>query len=147
FQSGPTVISVVPEEVATPDDEHPLGDVERPLVRLDTDSQRPEMARLLADRLGKVRHVNVISTFTGFSEVVNCEPQELIHGVTLPRSKGYHRLYFSHAEPNHGALIDLDVAVEIVTDNCPGLVFYTRGYFIHTSTSGLPPDEPWVTSD
>lgn len=63
FQSGRTVISVVPEEVATPDDEHPLADVDRPLVRLDTDTQRPKMPRLLANHLGTVRTVNVISTF------------------------------------------------------------------------------------
>lgn len=151
FRTGPTLISVAPEEIAIPDAEHPYGDVDRPLIRVDADQVHPDMPDLLGKDFGLIRAVNVVSTLISFSPVVDWGPWEILPGVTLPPSQGYGHVYFpperkadAEREVGAGALIDLDTAIELVTDGCPSVVFYTRGYFILTSTEGLPPAEDWV---
>ena len=53
----------------------------------------------------------------------------------------------AQAEQEAGAtaLVDLDIAFELIADECPSLVVYTRGYFVRVSFRGLPADEEWVS--
>ncbi|MBN9519149.1 hypothetical protein J0H58_11620 [bacterium] len=149
--SGASVLAVVPEEVPTPDAEHPHGDVECPLVRLGGGPARAESCSVLGEHLGLVRAVNVVSILVGFTPMVDCPAEEIRPGVVLPPSRGYGRTYFppgqrgqAEREVGAGALVDLDVAFELVCDGCPSLVVYTHGYFIRVSLEGLPAGADWV---
>jgi hypothetical protein len=151
LRSGASVLSVVPEEVPTPDSEHPHGDVERPLLQLDGVPALAEACSVLGERLGLVRAVNVVSILVGFTPVVDCPAEELLAGVVPPPSRGYGWTYFppgqreqAEREVGPGALVDLDIAFELVCDGCPSLVLYTRGYFIQVSLEGLPGGADWV---
>jgi hypothetical protein len=146
-----SVVYVVPEEVPTPDAEHPHGSVERPRVQVDGKAALADSYSVLRERLGLVRAVNVVSILVGFTPMIECPPDELRPGGALPASQGYGWRYFpigqreqAEREVGAGALVDLDVAFEIVCDGCPSLVVYTRGFFVQVSPQGLPADEDWV---
>jgi hypothetical protein len=152
LQAGDIGLDVVPEEVPTPDTEHPVGDVERPLVRL---VQEPDLMRhgqRIVESAGLVRAVNIISVLVSFSPVVECPPTELRPGVVLPTSNGYGWIYHPPAlladaeteAERDSALVELDIAFELVTELHPSVVFYTRGYFVCVSANGLPEDEDWA---
>jgi hypothetical protein len=151
LRSGASVLRVVPEEVPTPDADHPHGDVERPMLRLDREVSLAESCNILGEGLGLVRSVNVISILVGFSPVVDCSAVEMVPGVVLPPSQGYGWTYFpperceqAEREVGMGALVDLDVAFELVCDGCRSLVVYTHGFFVRVSLQGLPASEDWV---
>lgn len=151
LRSGASVLLAVPEEVPTPDADHPHGNVERPMLRLDGETSPADSYNVLGERLGVVRAVNLISALVGFTPVVDCPAQEFRPGVVLPPSRGYGWTYFppgqrgqAEREVGAGALIDLDVAFELVCDGCPSLVVYTRGFFVQVSLQGLPASEDWV---
>ena len=146
-----TILSIVPEEVSTPDADHPHGDVERPTLRLDGEPVLAESCFILGERLGLVRAVNVVSILVGFTPEVDCPAEEIIPGVMLPPSRSYGWTYFplgqreqAEREVGEGALVDLDVAFELICDRCPSLVVYTRGFSVRVSLEGLPAHEDWV---
>jgi hypothetical protein len=151
LRSGTVRLKVVPEEVATPDADHPTADVERPMIRLDDSPTSGENGDVVAERLGLVRAVNVFSILVGFSPVVDCPAQEILPGLVLPPSRGYGCVYFApekreqaEIEVGDGSLVDLDRAFELVTDECTSLVVYTTGFFVRVSLQGAPVDEDWV---
>jgi hypothetical protein len=151
LRSGALVLPVIPEEVPTPDADHRHGDVERPMLRLDGGPVLFEPSTVLGVNLGVVRAANVISILIGFTPVVDCRPVEIVPGVILPLSRGYGWTHFPPAqreaaerEVGAGAMVDLDVAFELVCDECPSLVVYTRGFFVQVSLQGLPAEEDWV---
>ncbi len=151
LRCGRAVLPIVPEEIPTPDADHPLGDVERPMLRLDGVAQLADSCAVVGERLGLVRAVNVISILVGFTPVIDCTAEEILPGVVLPPSRGYGWTYFppeqreqAEREVGSGALVDLDVAFELVCDGCPSLVVYTQGYFVRVSLKGLPAGEDWV---
>lgn len=155
LRSGDIGLHAVPEEVATPDTEHPGGDVERPLVKIAEDPDVIGSDRTVAEDLGLVISVNVISILVSFSPVKDFPPEEILPGVLLPASKGYGWIYYPpgllvQAQLEAGAdsaLIQLDRAFELVTESYPSVVFYTRGYFLRVSIDGLPEQEDWVRFD
>jgi hypothetical protein len=151
LRTGTALLRVIPEEVATPDAEHPHGDVERPLVQAAAEPLPPEPAKVVGEGLGVVRAINVLSTLVGFSPVVDCPPEELVPGVVLPACKGYDRVYYPPERREEvvrktgvAAVVDLDIGFELVADGCPSLVVYTRGFFVEASLQGLPAEE-WVS--
>ena len=146
-----TLLSVIPEEIPTPDAEHPYGAVERPMVQAGLEPLPPEHAKVVGERLGLVRFVKVVSTLMGFSPVMDCPPEEITPGVVLPASRGYGWVYYpprqreqAEQEAGAGAVVDLDIAFELATDEHASLVVYTRGFFVQVSLQGLPSDEEWV---
>jgi hypothetical protein len=153
LRSGELILSVIPVEVATPDDDHPHGDVERPMVRLVGESAFDGSCSILAEGLGLIRAVNVISILVSFTPVVDCSGEEIIAEVRLPPgSTGYNKLYFppeqgeqAEQEVGAGALIDLDVAFELECERCPSVVVYTSGFFVQVSLEGLPVREDWAS--
>lgn len=151
LDTGLTLTSVIPLEVATPDAEHPCGDVERPLVQAGAELLTLEHANVVGEKLGVIRAVKVISTLIRFSPVVDCPPEEIRPGILLPASQGCGWLYFpptqrqqAEQEVGRGALIDLDIAFELITDVCSSLVVYTRGFFARVNFQGPPAEEEWV---
>ena len=120
------------------------------MVRAASELLPQEHTKIVAERLGLIRAVNVISTLTAFSPVMDIAP-EMILGVQLPARQGYGYVYFPPArredaerEVGAGSLVELDIAFELVADRCPSLVVYTRGFFVFASPVGLPTTEDWV---
>jgi hypothetical protein len=151
LRSGASAIRVVPEEVATPDAEHPQGDVDRPSLQAISDFSSAKDDIIVADRLGVVRGVNVVSTLISFSPVVECRGEEIALGVLMPDSTGYGYVYHHPDQRGEaeravgaGAVVDLDIALELITDKHPSVVIYTRAFWMVTSIEGLPGDEEWV---
>jgi hypothetical protein len=149
---GTTLLSVIPKEVATPDAAHQDGVFERPLIQAVTEPLQPEHSRVIGERLGVLRAVNVISTLIGFSPVVDCPAEEIIPGVMLPESRGYGWVYYpplqceqAALETGAGALVDLDIAFELIAEECRSVVVYTSGFFVNVSIRGLPLDQEWVS--
>jgi hypothetical protein len=151
LRSGASAIRVVPEEAATPDAEHPQGDVDRPSLQAISDLSSAKDDILVAEGLGIVRAANVISTLITFSPVVDCTGEEIAPGVRMPDSTGYGYVYHhpdqrkdAESAVGGGAVVDLDIAVELITDNRPSVVIYTRLFWVLSSLDGLPTDEDWV---
>ncbi len=148
---GGAVLCVLPEDAATPDKTHPSGDVDRPLVRLESDPAPSGTSHVLGEHLGIVRAVNVLSLLIGFTEVKEFPAGEYF-GMTLPAHTGYGWLYLPpqlleqarHAV-GEGALVDLDIAFELVCDARPSVVIYTAGHLVQVSLNGLPANEDWCT--
>jgi hypothetical protein len=142
------ILGVEPEEVATPDQEHPHGDVVRPRVEA---RGKSSLAEHILSRPGMVREVRVISTLVCFSAVVECPQQEILPGVVLPASRGYGHDYCDpEQEPemmgrsgDDRATVDLDLGFELITEK-DVVVVYTRGFFVRVSLGGLPQEEDWV---
>jgi hypothetical protein len=147
---GASMLLIVPEEVTTPDAEHPYGDVDRPRVGVG----RPTDAAgdiVVAERLGIVHEANVISTLVTFSPVEDCTGEEIMPGVVMPKSTEYDYVYHhpdrradAERDVGAGALVDLDIGVELITDKCASLVVYARAHWVMVSVDGLPLDEEWV---
>ena len=154
LHSGELRQAVIPAEVSTPDSDHPHGVVERPMLSLDGQSLVAGSSSVLAKNLGTLRAINAISTLVAFTPVVDCPAVEILPGVVLPPSRGYGMKFFAPNELAQAqrivgceALVDLDIAFELVCDLAPSVVIYTRGYFVHVSVLGLPTDEEWVASN
>lgn len=153
LRSGALLQPVIPVEVPTPDAEHPYGVVSRPLLMRDGQSQLADSGSVLAEDLGVVRAINVISTLVVFTPIVDCPAEEILPGVMLPPSRGYGLKYFSPGQREQaerairvGTLVDLDIAFELVCERRTSVVTYTRGYFIQVSLLGLPESEDWVST-
>jgi hypothetical protein len=145
-------IVVLPEEVPTPDKEHPYGTVDRIKISIAGASTSSTSSGPL-QRLGTVQAVEVISTVVAFTRVKKYPSQNLA-GVTLPASTGYGYIYhhpdqleaLQIAFPEEDALVSLDMGVKFVTDNNPNVILYTSGYFVHAAFDGLS-DQIWKTSN
>ncbi len=146
------VLDVRPEDAATPDDAHPSGDVDRPKIVLMESSDVGEHHRPIANDLGRITSVQVLSTVISFSPVRSCPPVRLAGGVEIPEGDGYGWVYYRLSERETAlrelsesqAIIDLDVAVELSTERSATVLLYTRGYFVHASLGTMPNDEDWV---
>ncbi len=146
------VLDVRPEDVATPDDAHPSGDVDRPKIVLMQSSSVGEHHRPIVNDLGKIASVQILSTVISFSPVRTCPPVSLADGVEIPEGDGYGWVYYRPSErevalrelSQSQAIIDLDVAVELSTERSTSVVLYTRGYFVHASLGTMPKAEDWV---
>jgi hypothetical protein len=145
-------ILVRPEEVLTPDREHPHGTVDRIMISTPAGSTASSSSSP-QQSLGIVRAIEVISTIVAFTPVENYPPQNLL-GVTLPASAGYGYIYY-HPDKlralqtgllEEEASVSLDVGIKFVTDSNPNVILYTSGFFVHASFDGLP-DQIWKTSN
>lgn len=145
-------LDVRPEDAATPDDAHRSGDVDRPKIVLMQSSNVGEHHRPIAEDLGRVSSVQVLSTVISFSPVLTRPAVTLPKGVEIPEGQGYGWVYYRPSERETAlrelsqsqAIVDLDVAVEVSTNSSASIVLYTRGYFVHASLETLPEDEDWV---
>src|SRR5207244_3325363 len=103
---------------------------------------------------GIVREASVLSTLVSFSPVAPFPPTELIPGVVLPAHTGYGYVYYHPEDRNiasrsvaeQNTLINVDIALELVTDKGSRIVLYTHGYFVNISVSGLP-NEAWAQNE
>ena len=80
------VLNVRPEDAATPDDAHPSGDVDRLKVVLIQSYNVSEHHRPIANDLGTIGSVQILSTVISFSPVRACPPVTLAAGVEIPES-------------------------------------------------------------
>lgn len=147
-------LCIVPEEVSTPDSEHKFGDVKRPKVaaisQLGIHSEDH-----YKEHLGIIESVNIFSVLTAFTPPKLGQEIILPNGVVIPRGIDYGYVYYQPSKKraiinfldNNSALIDLDIAVELVTETYPSILAYTSGYFINVSLDGLPQDEGWAEND
>lgn len=150
--SGERVLTVEPEDVATPDQIHRDGDVNRPKVlpsaKADLDSVKDTISR----ELGLIRSVHVISILVSFSEPKPGPAIRLFSGIVIPKGTNYGYIYYSEREKSEAiaqiapdkALVAQDVGIELVTERNPSVVLYMHGYFVAVSLAGLPRDEDWV---
>jgi len=141
----------LPEEAAAGDEEHQNSVVERPKIVSVAEPVLVNQPGTLARNLGAVSAISVLNVLVSFSPVVPQPEIPLPNGKKIPASMGYGWVYYHtqdrlaaiEAFGNKQAVIDLDVAVELVTEKCPSIIMYTRGYFIHVSLAGLP-NEDWA---
>ena len=147
-------LQIVPEEVSTPDREHEFGDIDRPKVVAISQSGL-HLENQHREHLGIIEKVNILSVLTTFTQPkLGCEII-LPNGVVIPRGIDYGYIYYHPSEKsgiinsldNDSALIDLDIAVELVTETYPSILAYTSGYFIRVSLDGLPQDEGWAKNE
>lgn len=146
------VLDVLPEDAATPDEAHPTGDVDRPRIVLVPSSPVGEHHRPIAQDLGTISSVQILSLLISFSPVRTCPPASLPGGVEIPEGEGYGWVYYRETERETAvrelstsqAIVDLDVAVELSMEGSASVVLYTRGYFVRASLGRLPEDAEWV---
>ena len=107
---------------------------------------------VVAEKLGVVRAANVISTLVSFSPVVQRTGAKIAPGVVMPHStEGYGYVYHhpdqrgdAARDVGAGALVDVDIAFELIIEKCPSVVVYTSVLWVRTSLEGPPRDEEWV---
>lgn len=129
--------------------------VERPAIRVRTAEHATDAENILVQDVGNIKSISIISILISWSEPVIGESIHVLPNVSIPEGLDYrwvlHQPKFKkEAErtlPDGNALIDFDIAVELVAENDNAVAFYTRGFFIKTSVSGLPDDEPWSKKD
>ena len=146
------VLDVRPEDAFTPDDAHPTGDVDRPMVVLIQSSELGPHHRPIAMDLGRISSVQILSTVISFSSVRMCPSDRQPGGAEIPESDGYGWTYYRPSENGTAirelsksqAIIDLDIAVEVSTESLASIVLYTRGHFVLASLGTLPIDEEWA---
>jgi len=146
-------IGVNPDEILTPDKEHPRGTVDRIMITMDSAPPAKSNFRTSNKNLGKVREVEIVSTVVAFSPVRKFPPQDFL-GTTLPASTGYGYIYYHPLQLNslnicvgeEDALVLLDMGIKFVTDRHPSVFLFTRGYFVNAVFDALP-DEDWAMSD
>ncbi len=133
-------VGVVPEELATPDDDHPHADVTRPRTVDSVDLQQFET---IASELGSVTSVAILSTVVLFSPPQMGRPVS-IGGVEIPEGIEYGPVFWHpsrrpHMNPGQ-AVVDLDIAFELQTDANNRLTIYTDGcgFFVYASVNAEP---------
>jgi hypothetical protein len=146
------LITVSPEEVATPDADYPHGTADRPSIMTKEASLMNGEPAPSVEQLGTVHHVNIISSLASFSPKQMLPEMEIAKGVMVPASEGYGFVYYHPSQfdaaraqlSEKNALIVFDVAIELVTKRYPSIVLYTSGFFVNASFDGLPNQEDWV---
>ncbi|MEZ5942245.1 MAG: hypothetical protein R3C18_12700 [Planctomycetaceae bacterium] len=132
-------IQVIPEEIATPDDDHKCADVTRPSLTETTDAT----TGIVASNLGVITAVSVLSTVVVFSPPELGEPIE-INGVTIPEGISYGPEFFHPSRPpsvsSGQAIVDLDIAFELRTDSNNRITVFTDGcgYFVYVTVNEYP---------
>ncbi|UCF96945.1 MAG: hypothetical protein JSV89_17475 [Spirochaetaceae bacterium] len=146
-------LNIEPEEVATPDHEHPLADVERPKVLAGSSSRLlKDIEYIVAEDLGCVIAVNIFRVLVSFSPCTRGPAIKLRKGGEIPEWIEFGWIYHKPSEREQAiqeisgtqALVDLEIGFELVTRKCPSIVFYTIGFFIGVSVGALPREEEWV---
>jgi hypothetical protein len=148
------ILQIRPEEAPTPDKEHRSADVERVLIEAIHEPLLYSKIQLAAQDAGKVTAVNVVSVLITFSPAVLAPEQtwKLSGGeVVIPQGIAYGEIYYPRSRKadvirslgEDKAVVDLDIGIEVLSEKHPGVVLYTRGYFIQVSTNGLP-DVEWA---
>lgn len=151
---GDSALGIIPQEIATPDAHNPEGAVERPLVRTDGESGLDDEATVVAEDLGRIQEIRVISILISFTQLSSDPSGNVPPGlVGAPvrafgwRFHGPTQRGRAEREAGDGALVDLDIAIELVTEHCPSLVIYTTGYEVQASARGVPDDEEWARAE
>jgi len=154
LQTASGTVFVRPEEVATPDEEHQVADVDRISVEKTTATVYQRIPPLVIEELGPVDEINVISVLVSFSPPRPGGPIALPGGGVIPAGLDYGLFYYPPTIERRAlrdlarsaAVVDVDVACEVLTANRPPIVLYTPvcGHFVHVSDSGLPESENWV---
>ena len=146
-------LNIEPEEVATPDHEHPIAVVQRPKVLAGSSSRfLKDIEYIVAEDLGCVIAVNIFRVLVSFSRGRPGPAIKLPMGGEIPEGIDFGWIYYKPSEREQAiqeisrtqALVDLEIGFELVTRNCPSIVFYTIGFFIGVSVGALPREEEWV---
>jgi len=128
-----------PEEVSTPDRDHPHGDVTRPRL-MEAAAQHTGATPLkpVAVNLGVVREIRIHSTRASFEPPREEQAIAFPNGAVLSPGIGY-GLVLSlpgpqrSAPPEHVAVVYLDIGVELLTEAGASVLIYTTGigFFVH----------------
>lgn len=154
LESNRSRLVVLPDEVSTPDEEHPFADVDRlKVIILDQGPTPARRGRLLCRDLGRVISIGVLSTVCSFGPITSEVPVEAL-GVSLPGSRGYGVIFHPATQlqavargvGESRAVVGIDLGLELVTERCSRLVLYTSGFFVRASVGQLPADEGWARS-
>src|SRR5262245_42867139 len=78
------IVHLEPEEVATPDDDHRFVDVERPRVRTVSESLLGEHQYTLAEGLGRVLLIDILSVLISFSAWRSGPAITMPNGAQIP---------------------------------------------------------------
>lgn len=81
-----------------PEDAHPTGDVDRPMVVLVQSSELGAHHRPIAMDLGRISSVQILSTVISFSPVRMGPSVRLPGGAEIPESDGYGWTYYRPSE-------------------------------------------------
>jgi hypothetical protein len=131
-------LSIVPEEVPTPDDEHPLGDVDRVKVVPSSPDEKWDGATCLVANAGLVSSVSVGLATVTFSQSKKVPPST-VRGVTVPAGVGYDWVFVHPDEAPRisgtGAVVELDVALAFIT-NRHRILFSTNAHFVEAVVDG-----------
>ena len=132
-------ILIIPEEIATPDNDHKCADVTRPKPAEPVDSAM----ETIASELGTITSVSVFSTVVVFSPSRTGKPIE-INGVTIPEGVEYGPVFSHPSRPprinSDQTVVDLDIAFELQTDANNRITVYTDGcgFFVYASVNEDP---------
>jgi hypothetical protein len=141
---------VLPDEVATPDEEHPDADVVRFKV-IESERSAPEaQGRVLCRDLGRVVSIGVLFSVCSFGPVTSEVAGELL-GFPLPGGRAYGAIFHTATQlqavarelGESRAVVGIDLGLDLVTERCPRLVLYTSGFFVRASVGQLPAEEGW----
>lgn len=150
--SDDRVLRITPEDVATPDKEHPYADVDRPMVKKELHSPTVDGELNASRKLGCLRTINLLSVLISFSALSVGPAIVLPNEAVIPEGMRYGWDYFNPKDKrslvtmlsDDQALVDLDIGFELVTTRYPSVTVYTRGFFVMVCQNGLPEDEEWV---
>jgi hypothetical protein len=129
-------ICIEPCTTPTPDSEHPIAGVSRPMVVAGPRRGALENWREVGRDLGAVRAVLVHATLVKFC-VPRTVPETTIGAATIPEGIAYEPVF---SQPDEGdGDVDLDIAVEIRTDEHEALVYTDgTGMFVTVRLDGGP---------
>ena len=152
LQSDKRVLRINPEEVATPDKEHPYADVERPLIERKVHTPTADGELMVSKQLGCIQTINILSVLISFSAPSFGPAIVLPNEAVIPEGMEYGWTYFHPRDKrslitklgDDQALVDLDIGFELVTTKHSSVTVCTSGYFILVCQNGLPEDEEWV---
>lgn len=154
LECGDIALGIIPQEIATPDEQNPEAAVERPLVRTDGESGLDDEATVVAEDLGIIKEIRVMSILISFAQLssdpsgsvppglMGAPVQALGWRFHAPTKRGR-----AERAAGAGALVDLDIAIEFVTEHCPSLVVYAAGDQVQASARGAPDDEEWSRAE
>ncbi|QDT50261.1 hypothetical protein Pan258_43180 [Symmachiella dynata] len=132
-------VLIIPEEIATPDDDHECADVTRPKLIEPVESE----FETIASGLGTMTSLWILSTVVVFS------PPRIGNSITsndatIPEGIDYGPIFSHPLQPPSvnpaQAIVDLDIAFEIGTDTDQRIIVYTDGcgFFVYTAINEEP---------